>query len=966
MPSQDKLIKQGILLTDTTFDEIIKRLQNGVKTSDTLESFLTKHKEVIVDNPLVAIGYKDKLTEIILQETNNHKFSRPAQKELTRLTIENRVGDLITNVGDDIKQDVRDIVSDGYNNNLSQDEIARNISDSISKIKNTRARVIARTEIARTATASDYVINKERGANAFTVDCRNTACDYCKNLVLKNPDRVPTGKGMTGDVVFSIDDVVNLPPFHPNCYDNETKVFTDNGWKYFKDVTETDKFLSLNPQTNETEFLEPVKLIQVHNVHGKLYHIHNKWFDVCVTPDHDCFIHQRRDGGSKGKYFEPQFRKPSELSSESRFVRCIDTDRENPKTVNVNGLEFTPEDYAFFMAWYISEGSVLHNPETAKVKNYPIKITQEIDANRKIIEPIFRNIADYLGIKLYVGKQYFEFHSKELHDYLVQLGYSHDKYIPKEVFTLNKECLNMFLDIYVLGERNHGKYGSIERAVFTSSKRLRDDLSYLILLCGYYPSIALHTKAGTVTNHKNGTYTQKNDVYSIRINKSQYTTFSSCTVDVIPYTDLVYCVELPKYHTLWVMRNGKTSWNGNCRCYAMFFIKDDGDEDDVLTRKPPAQTTTTTTTPVEEKHTNSMFKGKPTISHEIDDNGHKVTVYTYENGLKLAIRERADFTFEEITAHIESLPEPLKNIETLNRIDIVDYPKKGISGEYFDIDKKIILYDTNKGSNALNTLTHELAHALDASQKVGKNYHLSLVDVYEKIVKADNKLYTYVKSNGRKRTPNKFPTDYAGRSYIKNKKRYKEALKVWEKGSKDPKFKPVNKFYTEDFAESTMVYLNPKTHSKFVKEFPNRAKYLEEIYGKPKFDKNSILSKLLQKEKDLSKQLFEDELKREKQELKFDKLSKKELDSHLNKIFNGDKRKVEAYHKLRNDERKLYSVSEAVSAGDIDILIKAGWDKSTAKKIMANPNDFLPKVNSRKRQVSDMLEKIDNLIISQL
>ena len=40
--------------------------------------------------------------------------------------------------------------------------------------------------------------------------------------------------------------------------------------------------------------------------------------------------------------------------------------------------------------------------------------------------------------------------------------------------------------------------------------------------------------------------------------------------DVIPYTDLVYCVELPKYHTLWVMRNGKTSWNGNCRCTAMY------------------------------------------------------------------------------------------------------------------------------------------------------------------------------------------------------------------------------------------------------------------------------------------------------------------------------------------------------------------------------------------------------------
>ena len=637
MPSSDKLIKQGIRYTDRLFDDISKRLEKGIKSSDSLEKFLVKYHKAFPDkdNPLIALGYDTGMLDIILKETNNHKFSRPAQKELVRVAIENRVGDLIKDVGEDVRDSVREVVKDGYNNNLSQDEIATNISNKVSAIKGKRAKAIARTEIARTATISDYIINKERGATHFYVECRNTACPVCKSAWHKNwskandesftpKDQSAGGKGWIGDRTFSMEDTKMLPPIHPNC-------------------------------------------------------------------------------------------------------RCV--------------------------PYFIRD--------------------DEVD-------------------------------------------------------------------------------GSVEPVSLT----------------------------------------------------------------------------------------------------------------------PPTKNTTTETEPTETEpiptSTNSMLKGKPTISHEIDGNGHKVTVYTYENGLKLAISERADFTFEEITAHIESLPEPLKNIETLNRIDIVGYPKKGISGEYQDIDKKIILYTTNKGSNALNTLTHELAHALDASQKVGKNYHLSLVDVYEKIVKSDNKLYTYVKSNGRKRTPNKFPTDYAGRSYIKNKKRYKEALKVWEKGSKDPKFKPVNKFYTEDFAESTMLYLNPKTHSKFVKEFPNRAKYLEEIYGKPKFDKNSILSKLLQKEEDLSKQLFEDELKREEQELKFDKLSKKELDSHLNKIFNGDKRKVEAYHKLRNDERKLYSVSRAVSAGDIDILIKAGWDKSTAKKIMANPNDFLPKVNSRKRQVSNMLEKIDNLIISQL
>lgn len=217
MVSQDKLIKQGIKYTDTLFNEIENRLKRGVLTSDTLESFLIKTKDYTISNPLVMTGFKDKLLSLILSETNNHKFSRPSQKELTRITIEERVGEKIVEVGADIKNSVRDIVKDGYNNNLSQDEIAENISKKINTIKNKRARAIARTEIARTATVSDYVINKERGATHFTVECRNTACPYCKEKVLTNPEIIPSGKGIQGDVEYSIVDTGNLPPYHPNC-----------------------------------------------------------------------------------------------------------------------------------------------------------------------------------------------------------------------------------------------------------------------------------------------------------------------------------------------------------------------------------------------------------------------------------------------------------------------------------------------------------------------------------------------------------------------------------------------------------------------------------------------------------------------------------------------------------------------------------------------------------------------------
>ena len=210
MVSEDKLIKAGIKYNGALFKEIEKRLRQGVLTTDTLESFLEKTKDFTTSNPLVTTGYDVTMINIILAETNNHKFTRPAQKELTRATIENYVGNLITNVGEDIKADVRDIVKQGYNEGLSQTEIADNISKKIKTIETTRANVIARTEIARAATVSDYIINKERGATNFVVECRSTRCPICKKEYCNKSE-------IGGDVEFDIEDVDMLPPRHPNC-----------------------------------------------------------------------------------------------------------------------------------------------------------------------------------------------------------------------------------------------------------------------------------------------------------------------------------------------------------------------------------------------------------------------------------------------------------------------------------------------------------------------------------------------------------------------------------------------------------------------------------------------------------------------------------------------------------------------------------------------------------------------------
>lgn len=237
MTSKNKLIKQGIKYTDAVFDEIARRLSNGVKASDTLEDFLAKYDLYTTNDegekegknkPILLSEYKDKMLQLILAETNNHKFTRPSQKEMVRVVIENNVGDLIVDVSEDVQDSVREIVKDGYNNELPQDEIAEQITSKVSSIKNRRARAIARTEIARTATISDYIISKERGATHFYVECRNTACPVCKkawhkgwteenDATYKPRDKSAGGKGWIGNNVYSMSNTSKLPPIHPNC-----------------------------------------------------------------------------------------------------------------------------------------------------------------------------------------------------------------------------------------------------------------------------------------------------------------------------------------------------------------------------------------------------------------------------------------------------------------------------------------------------------------------------------------------------------------------------------------------------------------------------------------------------------------------------------------------------------------------------------------------------------------------------
>jgi hypothetical protein len=215
MVSEEKLIRQGIRRTDAWFQQFKRRIAHDLSLCDTYEEFVERTKDYTTNNILINSGYSAEMSTLVTQIINNHRFQRASQRELLEQTINNNVGLLIQNVGEDIKETVRSVVKQGYDEGLHPTVIAKNISKEIDTINNTRARTIARTEVKRTDTVANYIRHKEQGAKGFTVQCRPDCCELCQEAYedVDTTDKPYVG----GDVDFTMDDTDMLPPLHPNC-----------------------------------------------------------------------------------------------------------------------------------------------------------------------------------------------------------------------------------------------------------------------------------------------------------------------------------------------------------------------------------------------------------------------------------------------------------------------------------------------------------------------------------------------------------------------------------------------------------------------------------------------------------------------------------------------------------------------------------------------------------------------------
>ncbi len=357
------------------------------------------------------------------------------------------------------------------------------------------------------------------------------------------------------------------------CYDDQTEILCETGWKLFKDINESEKVATLNEHTDTLEYQLPIEHTS-YNYDNKMYKINNKSVDLLVTKTHDLFIKFPKDKRYNNEEIW-EFKKPDELINKKYKVKrsvgnWIGIDKKSFQLPEIHrkkmefnfkkNNEFKLEIWLEFLGYYISEGSCYINKEFG-LYNINIAQSNKTPDNVKKIRACIHNLgfkSNYYFNKINKNGN-INFKSKQLVSYLIQFGKAHDKFIPRDLLNLNKNLLDILFKALMLGDGTKDKIKNnypITTLYSTVSKQLANDVQEIIIKLGFASSI--HLDSNTLNN-------KTFFIYRVMIIKKQTTPTINSRIPTdswIDYKGKVYCCTVPNQIIL-VRRNGYPVWCGN-------------------------------------------------------------------------------------------------------------------------------------------------------------------------------------------------------------------------------------------------------------------------------------------------------------------------------------------------------------------------------------------------------------------
>lgn len=325
-----------------------------------------------------------------------------------------------------------------------------------------------------------------------------------------------------------------------NCFVESTEYLTKNGWKTLEEAEIGDIAATVDLESLKINYQSVTNVIR-RQYDGEVVHLYG---GIKSTPEHR--IVGRFDGKSK---FE--VREAKDLYRGVRMLAHAENGYEG-ELQQAPFPRFYLGDWAEFLGWYLSEGCA-NGVKGGKDKNFRVIISQNEGENReRIMELLVR-----MGFNVRERKGDLWFTDKEIHQHLLPLGSSENKFIPEYIFEYPQPVQERFYQAMIRGD------GDGKSRYFTTSKRLADDMQRLLTLMGYRSS--LQTQKQSQNGYSKGS---KKVLYRVYRLKGQ-PVYVNRKPKPERYKGTVSCVSVPNGIITVRSKKGKPLIVGNCKVHGV-------------------------------------------------------------------------------------------------------------------------------------------------------------------------------------------------------------------------------------------------------------------------------------------------------------------------------------------------------------------------------------------------------------
>lgn len=349
-------------------------------------------------------------------------------------------------------------------------------------------------------------------------------------------------------------DPESLQGYH--CFDDQTELLTDEGWKLFPAVTGQERVLTLK---GDHASWGPITQVHQHPFDGYLNLHDGERVNFCVTDNHQFMVRDKAGRWSLREFQElPQVFK---VRRTNEWGGGTNPESVALHRVGTGGSKATPyvfkfEDWCEFLGWFVSEGHVSRDGSGTAT----ICISQKPGAKYEEIAAVLTR----MGVPHGRHPHGVSFRGMGIAAWLEEhcgIG-AGAKRVPAQVKESTAPMMEVFLEAFGKGDGTpHGILRG--RRYYTSSKLLADDLHEMLCKLGRGRKVKVLHPEGSQGRNSLGVTFIRHAVWLVGDpGKPVDSDVLKKNVVKHRYVGTVYCVSTPT-QTIMVRRRGCAMWSGN-------------------------------------------------------------------------------------------------------------------------------------------------------------------------------------------------------------------------------------------------------------------------------------------------------------------------------------------------------------------------------------------------------------------